>query len=116
MTLNSIHPDPLTEFKEIIIGSNQSRPVMSRPPAFQATKKFIREVQDELGLPDDQAQDAADWVLNKMERYAAQFARPVFDMEGSGPQCSMCSMIWPLCGHQHMSAELGDDEEDEDDS
>lgn len=107
-------PDPKTEFSQIAFEPGGNRPVMSRPPAFQATKKFIQEVQDELGLTDDQAPAAADWVLNKMERYAAQYARPVFDMEGNGPQCSMCSMIWPLCGHHHLSAELDEDEDGND--
>lgn len=81
---------------------------MSKPPAYKATKKFALYIRDNLGIPEDRMYEAADWVANLMERYGAQFAKPVIDMEGNGPICSFCSMIWPLCGHQHMSAELDD--------
>lgn len=33
-------------------------------------------------------------------------------MEGSGPNCSWCGAIWPLCGHHHMSENLPEDESD----
>jgi len=92
------------EFDEVILTTGQTRPVMSRPPEMQAASKFVIEVRDALGLSDESAPAAADWVLNKMERYAASQARPVFDTEGNGPQCSWCGQIWPLCGHHHMSA------------
>jgi hypothetical protein len=105
------------EFTAIIINDGGNRPVMSKPKPFKATKKFIQHVQDNLPIPDDKAVEAADWVLNLMERYGANSAQPVFDMEGNGPLCSWCFMIWPLCGHHHMSSNLGnDDEEGEDDA
>lgn len=94
-----------TEFTAIMINEGGTRPVMAKPGPFKATKKFIQHVQDNLGIPDINAVEAADWVLNLMERYAAQYAKPVFHMDGSGPRCSFCSMIWPLCGHHHMSSE-----------
>jgi hypothetical protein len=106
-------PTAESEFTAIIITDGENRPVMAKPRPFKATKKFIAHVQDNLGTPDERAVDAADWVLNLMERYAAQYARPVFDMEGNGPQCSLCSMIWPLCGHHHMSSNLPPDEDEE---
>jgi len=101
------------EFTAIIVNDGGTRPVMSKPKPFNATNKFIRHVQDNLNIPEDQAVAAADWVLNLMERYGANTAQPMFDMEGTGPNCSWCGMIWPLCGHQHMSSNLGSDEEEE---
>jgi hypothetical protein len=101
------------EFTAIIINDGGTRPVMAKPHPFKATKKFIQHIQDNLGIPDDKATEAADWVLNLMERYGANTAQPVFDMEGCGPKCSWCGMIWPLCGHHHMSSNLADDEDDE---
>lgn len=101
------------EFTAIIIIDGEPRPVMSKPRQFKATKKFIQHVQDNLDLPDDKATEAADWVLNLMERYGANSAQPMFDMEGTGPRCSWCGMIWPLCGHHHMSSNLPSDEDEE---
>jgi len=92
------------EFDGVILNTGQTRPVMSRPPEVQAASRFVIEVRDALGLSDEAAPAAADWVLNKMERYGASQARPVFDTEGNGPECSWCGQIWPLCGHHHMSA------------
>lgn len=99
------------EFDGIALGSDQSRPVMTRPPALVASMKFVREVRDALHLPDDAAQDAADWVLNKMERFGAATAQPVFTLgeDAGAPLCSWCGAIWPLCGHQHMSEALDDE-------
>lgn len=102
-----------SEFSAIIINDGETRPVMSKPRPFKATKKFIHHVQDNLELADDKAVAAADWVLNLMERYGAASAQPVFDMEGSGPNCSWCGTIWPLCGHHHMSENLPDEDESE---
>lgn len=101
------------EFTAIIISEGGTRPVMSKPRMFRATKKFIAHVQDNLDIPDDRAIEASDWVLNLMERYGANSAQPVFTMDGNGPICSWCGMIWPLCGHHHMSSNLGPDEEEE---
>ena len=101
-----------TEFTGIFAGTHETRPVMSKPRPMQATKKLIHEVQEALGIPDHRAVEAADWVANKMERFGASMAQPVFTMDGSGPSCSWCGMIWPLCGHHHMSNNLPDDEED----
>lgn len=100
------------EFTAIIISDGETRPVMSKPRPFKATKKFIRHVQDNLDIPDEKAFEAADWILNLMERYGANSAEPVFDMDGNGPKCSWCGMIWPLCGRHHMSSNLPDDEDE----
>ena len=96
------HPDVITphEFEGIALQS-KPYPLMSKPTPLVATNLFVREVQD--ALTGKTAQEQADWVLNKMERYAAAFSEPVFDMEGNGPQCSLCSAPWTLCGHHHMS-------------
>lgn len=91
------------DFTEIIRSTGDTRPVMSRPPKLIATKKWVRQVQDAATEAGGDMNALADWVLNAMEEYAAWTARPVFDMEGNGPQCSVCHQIWPLCGHHHMS-------------
>jgi hypothetical protein len=97
---------------EGILEPMASRPVMSKPPRMRASMKLVREVSAALGIDDDAAAlDAADWVADKMERFGARTARPVFGMDGEGPQCSWCSQIWPLCGCHHLSAvEFNDDE------
>ena len=100
------------EFAGIFLSHGGTRPVMSKPPRMRASRAFVREVRDALNLADDEAEGAADWIADKMERFGAHFARPVFDMEGNGPQCSWCSMPWPLCGHHHLSAAIDDDEDD----
>lgn len=53
-----------------------------------------------------------DYGVTKRTRvYGASTARPVFDMDGSGTQCSYCGAIWPLCGHHHLSTMPTDDDE-----
>lgn len=100
------------EFHGIAITPGESRPLMSRPPRLIASAKFIREVRDALGIEDyDRAREAADWVLDKMERFGARTAQPMFDMEGNGPRCSWCGGIWPLCGCHHLSEEVQDEKE-----
>lgn len=98
----------LDEFRGIMIEQGDSV-----PPRVIASKDFVREVRDEFGLTDDDAVRAADWVVGKMERYSAYFARPVFDMKGQGPQCSACGAFWPLCGHARFSGVLDEEEETE---
>ena len=93
-----------------------SRPVMSKPPRTEASKKFIQQVKegcDLWGFSDFEVQDAADWVADKMERFGARTARPVFDMHGRGPVCSWCDTIWPMCGCHHLSEVDFDDEQDQ---
>lgn len=102
-----------SEFSEIIQSAGESRPVMSVPPRVIASAKFIREVQRELDIvDDDRAREAADWIIDKMERFGAYTARAVFDLDGIGPQCSWCGAIWPLCGHHHQAHQPHDDDGD----
>ena len=105
-----MNTDP-TEYTGILVPAPGNRPVMSMPRPYQASKKFIREVQDNLNIPESELVAAADWIINKMEGFGAYSAQPVFDMNGTGPQCSWCGMIWPLCGHQHMSGNLDSDDD-----
>lgn len=87
------------------------------PARLIASKKFIQQVQVGLSIEDEEAATAAaDWIIDKMERFGARTAQGVFDMKGNGPQCSWCGAIWPLCGHQHQSEVLDDEEEDHDES
>lgn len=94
------------EWEGIFLPSDTHRAVMSMPPRMRASRLFVREVADSLDLDDDAALQAADWIADKMERFGAAFAQPVFDMDGNGPICSWCTTIWPLCGHHHLSAML----------
>lgn len=99
---------------EGIFEPHPNRPVMSRPPRMVASRDFVREVQDMLDRNggDDDDERVADWIADKMERFGARTARPVFTMDGAGPLCSWCDAIWPLCGHHHLSESLGGDEPD----
>lgn len=97
------------EFVGIFMLPGQGRPVMSMPPTMRAAKPLIDQVRWELGIPDADAERVADWIADRMERYAALTARPVMEMDGTGPVCSDCSMLWPMCGHHHLSAEIDDD-------
>lgn len=106
---------PDYDFTEIILRTGETRPVMSKPPKLTATKKWIQQVEDatyDCSHPSGHLDHGkfADWILNAMEEFAAMNARPVFDMDGQGPQCSTCGMIWPLCGHHHLSEEAGEDD------
>lgn len=105
------------EFQEIMQPSDSTperRPVMSHPPRYVASSKFIREVKHTLDIADDdRAREVADWVIDKMERFGALTAQPVFTMDGTGPVCSWCGIIWPLCGHHHQSKAIADDAESE---
>lgn len=104
----------VTEWEGIFLGEGGSRPVMSMPPRMKASMKFVREVADALGLEHDAACEAADWIVDKMERFGASTAQPVMDMEGCGPVCSWCGVLWPLCGHHHLTCmDLANSETDE---
>ena len=83
------------EFDGIMIETNGKR---------TASRGFVREVQHHLGVPDQQAENAADWVLGKMLRFAALDARPIFNLDDpSGPRCSNCDSLWPFCDCQKYS-------------
>lgn len=97
--------EPEGEFDLVWVTDVGARPVMSVPRAVKATNKVLYEVMDVTGVTDRaKATEIADWLVNKLIRYAANYAEPVFTMEGVGPVCSYCGMIWPLCGHHHWSA------------
>lgn len=95
------------EFEGVMIwpsdGEQNRRPIHAKPLPLRATRGFVREVRDALGVPEERAEEAADWVLGKMDRFAAAHAEPVFTMDGHGPRCSYCGAFWPLCGH-HLLA------------
>lgn len=96
------------EFKGIMtVGPDHagSRPVTSHPPRYIAAKVFVREVAAMLER-DSSPEAVADWAIDKMERFGALMAEPMFDMNGNGPICSWCKTIWPLCGHQHQSQRI----------
>lgn len=100
----------MDEFEGIFEPNRGDRPVMSRPPKVEASVKFIHEVRDMLADTEGVATDVADWIADKMERFGARTAEPVFTMNGAGPVCSWCHVVWPLCGHHHMSTVLHADD------
>lgn len=98
------------DYKEIFTSNDGSmgtpRELMGHPRPLQASRKLMQMIED--AQREHATQVAfADWLANFMERYAASFAHPVFDVsegaDGSGPNCSFCGAIWPMCGHHHMS-------------
>lgn len=102
----------MNEFEGILIAPAGNRPVMSKPPEFKAARVFVDRIMVELDVPDrERAEAMADWIVNFAERFGAFSAQPVFNMDGEGPCCSWCGMIWPLCGHHHMSGVKDEDEE-----
>jgi len=101
----------IAEFEGSMIVTQGSRPPMSKPPMPRAAKKVVDEVRMLLA-GDPTAEDIADWFVAKAERYAMYHARPVFDMDGRGPVCSLCSMVWPLCGCHHYASGLDDEGDD----
>lgn len=78
------------------------------PPTARPSPRLVRRVERVLESATS-AQDVAEWVADFMERYAANFAHPCFDASADdgpvqGPECSLCGMLWPLCGHGKLSA------------
>lgn len=114
MTENTTESTP-HEFAGVAIwpadGEQNRRPITAKPLPARASRDFVREVRDALRIPEDRAEAAADWVLGKMDRWAAAYSEPVFTMQGAGPCCSYCGVIWPLCGH-HLLA-FPDEPDDE---
>ena len=92
------------EFEGIFTTQGGTRPVMSRPPRVMPTAKLIYQIRTACDLDDAAAERVADWAADWHERAGAYGAKPVFDLEGSGPCCSWCGAIWPLCGHHHLAA------------
>ena len=99
------------EFEEIFETPAASRPVMSQPPRMLPSRKLIDQVRVACDLDDATAERVAYWAADWGERLGACTSRPVFDLDGLGPQCSWCGQVWPLCGHHHQSEE-GLDEPD----
>lgn len=101
------------DFTGAILDTGQTQPLMSRPPRRIATRKWVAQVERAVRDADGDMEALADWVLNAMEGYAALTARPVFETDGAGQNCSFCMGFWPLCGHHHMtSANVNNEETD----
>ena len=99
------HQDEFAGIMTAAPGDDGNRAVMSRPPRYIATKVLVNEVADMLDQ-DNSAEAVADWAIDKMERFGALMAEPMFDTHGNGPICSWCKTIWPLCGHHHQSQRI----------
>ena len=104
------------EFDEIFEPATGTRPVMSKPPKVMASRKLIRMVAAEISelggvevVSADAYEKLADWLADKMERFGQRTAQPVFTMDGTGPCCSWCGAIWPLCGCHHNTDWCDDD-------
>lgn len=93
------------EFEGIYELPVRDRPVMSPPPRLLPTRKLIDQVRVACDLDEATAERVANWAADWGERLGARTARPVIGTDGSGPYCSWCSQIWPLCGHHHQSEE-----------
>ncbi len=93
------------EFEGIYELPVRDRPVMSPPPRLLPTRKLIDQVRVACDLDEATAERVAHWAADWGERLGARTARPVIETDGSGPHCSWCSQIWPLCGHHHQCGE-----------
>ena len=93
------------EFEGIYELPVRDRPAMSPPPRLLPTRKLIDQVRVACDLDEATAERVAHWAADWGERLGARTARPVIGTDGSGPHCSWCSQIWPLCGHHHQSEE-----------
>ena len=93
------------EFEGIFERPAARRPVMSQPPRMLPSRKLIDQVRVACDLDDATAERVAYWAADWGERLGARTSRPVFDLDGLGPQCSWCGQVWPLCGHCHQSEE-----------
>lgn len=102
------------EFDGWLIAPTEVRPLMSKPPTYQASKAAIAAVSDAVERADGDMTALADWLVNLMERYGARSAKPAFIVvhgDGTGPCCSWCGAIWPMCGHHHFARPDSDDDE-----
>lgn len=97
------HTPAENEFENIIAAPTHDRLPGQPPPRARATYQFTREVRDALEIPEDHATEAADWVIDKMVRYAAAHAEPMLTLNGAGPVCSLCRQRWGTCGHDYLS-------------
>ena len=97
-----------TEFDGVFLVEGRERPIFSRPPRVKATKYLEDKINDEspVPIPDDKAEDMADWIANLLDRYGAYHARMMFEMSPDGegnPACSYCGAVHMMCGHGLMS-------------
>lgn len=97
------------EFAGILDASEKMLRPDGRPATARPSAKLVREVERVLEVSES-PQDVAEWLADYMERYAALFAHPCIDMtephrpgdEGT-VECSLCGVVWPMCGHVHWS-------------
>ena len=105
--------DPYDEPEfEGIFERQSNRPVMTMPPRMVPSAKLVAQIRIACDLDHATAERVAYWAADWGERLGARTAQPVIDMDGSGPICSWCGMLWPLCGHHHLSEEINHDDEE----
>ena len=107
-----------TEFDGVFITTGGNRPLFSRPPRVRASRYLEDKIKSEspVPIPDDKAEDMADWIANLLDRYGAYHARMMFEMlpDGDGnPACSYCGSPHMFCGHGQMSGMPDNEEETE---
>lgn len=108
---------PTDYFEKYMHPTGERNSVLSKPQRVLATKKAIRDIQDATGIDDyEKATEVADWYADRLEAYGMRFARPVFEMDGSGPVCSFCGTSWPFCGCHHHSVAIYEDKNGEEDA
>lgn len=97
------------EFVGILTASEKMLRPDGRPATARPSPKLVREVERVLAVSAG-PQDVAEWLADYMERYAARFAHPCIDMtdphrpgEQGTVECSLCGVVWPVCGHAHWS-------------
>ena len=98
------------EFVGIMEASEMMLRPDGRPATARPSPKLVREVERVLEVSES-PQDVADWLADYMERYAGLFAHPCIDMtdphQAGEVECSLCGVVWPMCGHAHWSGWAG---------
>ena len=97
-----------TEFDGVFLDDGRERPIFSHPPRVKATKYLEDKINDEspVPIPDDKAEEMADWIANMLDRFGAYHARMMLEMSPDGegnPACSYCGAVHMMCGHGLMS-------------
>jgi hypothetical protein len=88
----------MTENKPLTLGD------LTRRYEQVATRDYVHEVENALGMEREMAEKVADFVANEIERVGGSDARLVMivdddEFAGMGPYCSWCWSIGGLCRH-----------------
>lgn len=67
--------------------------------AVEPEPQFVREVVAAMEQHADDPREMARWICERIDEYGVQMARPVFEIDGTGPDCSYCGALGAICQH-----------------